>query len=122
MNETYILPFDRFWSWLLTHPNCIIRAGTPEVVLHDDEALHWGFFSEGPNTLVAQLLRGKMVLAELLIDPETVAHVRVVPPESEGEFPFELVGQGDEAEVAIYFFVMIHPFDEEDAGSGAAIH
>src|ERR671935_111677 len=28
------LSFGAFWTWLQAHPNCILRAGTPEVVLY----------------------------------------------------------------------------------------
>ena len=56
------LAFDAFWTWLQAHPNCIIRAGTPEAVLYDDEDLHWHFTAEGSDTLVVQVLRGKRLV------------------------------------------------------------
>jgi len=34
------LSFQAFWTWLQAHPNCILRAGTPEVVLYDDDLLY----------------------------------------------------------------------------------
>ena len=33
------LTFDRFWRWLKRHPNCIVRAGTPDATLFDQEDL-----------------------------------------------------------------------------------
>ena len=42
-----------FWNWLAAHPNCILRAGTPEAVLYDDEEFHWHFAAEGGGTLRA---------------------------------------------------------------------
>ena len=36
MEPPFTLPFEKFWNWLVTHPNCILRAGTPEAVLYDD--------------------------------------------------------------------------------------
>ena len=32
-----VIPFEKFWSWLQVHPNCILGAGTPEVALFDDD-------------------------------------------------------------------------------------
>ena len=29
------LTFEKFWTWLGGHANCIVRAGTPEAVLLD---------------------------------------------------------------------------------------
>ena len=31
------LTFDKFWTWIQAHPNCILRAGTPESVIFDDD-------------------------------------------------------------------------------------
>ena len=35
------LSFDEFWEWLMGHPNCILRAGTPDTILFDDEDFYW---------------------------------------------------------------------------------
>ena len=35
------LAFDRFWRWLKRHPNCILRAGTSDAYLYEQEDLHW---------------------------------------------------------------------------------
>ncbi len=43
------LAFDEFWRWLVLHPNCIVRAGTADSVLYDDDDLHWHFANEGPE-------------------------------------------------------------------------
>ena len=29
MDDPTTLPFESFWTWLSSHPNCILRAGTP---------------------------------------------------------------------------------------------
>jgi hypothetical protein len=39
--------FETFWQWLMRHPNCILRAGSPDAVLYDDEDLHWHFAADG---------------------------------------------------------------------------
>ena len=100
--STPTVSFDTFWNWLLLHPNCVLRAGTPEAVLYDDDDLHWNFASE-QNTLLAQLVRGKRLVGELLIDPEQIAYVQGVAGDREGEFVFDLVVEtrsDDETELA----------------------
>ncbi|MGB6366978.1 MAG: hypothetical protein WBG93_09130, partial [Thermoanaerobaculia bacterium] len=61
-DATPTLSLEAFWSWLLTHPNCIVRAGTREAVIYDDEDLHWHLANEGPETLLVQLVRGKRLV------------------------------------------------------------
>lgn len=119
--EPVTLPFDVFWSWLLAHPNCILRAGTPEVVLYDDEDLHWVFANE-PRYLVAQLLRGKRPMGELLLDPEQVTYVEGQPGEQEGEYVFELISETESDRIATYFFVLVHGYDEEDEIQHSRVH
>lgn len=110
--EPVTLPFDVFWSWLLGHPNCILRAGTPESVLYDDDDLHW-FFATEASFLVVQLMHGKRPLGELFLDPEQVTYVEGQPGEQEGEFVFELISEGETERLATYFFVLVHGYDEE---------
>ena len=119
--EPVTLPFDVFWSWLLVHPDCILRAGTPEVVIYDDEDLHWTFASE-PRYLVAQLLRGKRPMGELLLDPEQVTYVEGQPGEQEGEYVFELISETETDRLATYFFVLVHGYDEEEEIQHARVH
>ena len=116
MESPLTLPFERFWDWLLGHPNCILRAGTPEAVLYDDEDLHWHFASEGVKTLLVQVVRGKLLLGELLLDPEHITYVQEVPSENEGEFVFELIVEAESERFAAYFFVLAHGFDGEGDG------
>ena len=40
------LTFPKFWTWLQGHVNCIVRAGTPEVVLFDHDDFHWTLLAE----------------------------------------------------------------------------
>lgn len=112
------LDFESFWRWLVTHPNCIIRAGTPDSVLYDDEDLHWYFVQESDGTLVVQMLRGKRLLGEFFLDGERVAYVQVVPGEDSEEHTFELVSEIGSDNYASYFFVMTHGFEEEPASAG----
>src|SRR3954465_4711819 len=82
------LSFDKFWSWVQGHANCIVRAGTPEVVLLDHDDFHWTLLTEDAHTLVVQPGRAKDLVGELLVFPAEVAYVQVEPTEVEGEWLF----------------------------------
>jgi hypothetical protein len=116
------LPFDTFWSWLVTHPNCIVRAGTPEAVLYDDEDLHWHFAREEPATLLVQLIRGKRLLGEILVDPEPVSYVQGAAGEEEGEYVFELVSETGSERLAAYFFVLAHGYETLQPFTPGRVH
>ena len=116
------LPFEPFWTWLQAHPNCIIRAGTPEAVLYDDEDLHWHFTVEGSETIVVQVLRGKRLVGELLIGPGDVAYVQAVAGD-EDEYVFELITETETDRIAAHYFVLSHAYEPQDhPGSGRAVH
>jgi len=113
MDEPLTLPFEQFWGWLVSHPNCILRAGTPEAVIYDDEDLHWHFAAEGGTTLLVQLVRGKRLTGELLVEPEQVSYVQGYSGEREGEYVFECVVEGETEQLAAYFFVLTHGYENE---------
>ncbi len=115
------LPVDGFLTWLQSHPNCVLRAGTPEAVLYDDDDLHWHFAAEGSDTMVVQLLRGKQLVGELLVTPGDVAYVQGVAGEEE-EFVFELISETETDRVAAYYFVLAHGYDAQNTGAGRAVH
>jgi hypothetical protein len=115
------LPFDRFWGWLLRHPNCILRAGTPEMALFDDDDLHWHFAAEGPNFYV-QVMRGKRLVGELLIEPERIAYVQATGEEREGEYAFELITESEQERYALYYFVLSHGYDEAETPEKGRTH
>jgi hypothetical protein len=115
MDEPLTLPFETFWSWLVTHPNCVLRAGTPEVILYDDEDLHWHFAAETAQTLLIQVIRGKRLMGEILLEPEQVTYVEGSAGEREDEYLFELVSETEADRVATYFFVLTHGYDGEQA-------
>lgn len=115
MDEPLTLPFETFWSWLVTHPNCVLRAGTPETILYDDEDLHWHFAAEGAQTLLIQVIRGKRLMGEILLEPEHVAYVEGTAGDREDEYVFELVTETESDRVASYFFVLTHGYDGEQA-------
>ena len=116
------LAFDAFWTWLQAHPNCIIRAGTPEAVLYDEENLHWHFTAEGSDTQVVQLVRGKSLVGEMLVAPGDIAYVQGVASEEE-EYVFELISETETERVAAYYFVVSHAYDaQQRPSSGRAVH
>ncbi|HTN50998.1 MAG TPA: hypothetical protein VML50_01240 [Anaeromyxobacter sp.] len=109
------LTFDRFWRWLKRHSSCILRAGTPDTYLYDQEDLHWHLEEDEDRVPTAQLVRGKQILGEVVIEVRDLLYVQVLPdPEGEaGQFLFELVGGGGEEPYAVYHFLLAHGFDEE---------
>ena len=66
------------------HANCILRAGTPEVVLIDHDDFHWTLLTEDEHTHVVQLARAKELVGELLVFPAEIAYVQVEPTETDG--------------------------------------
>jgi hypothetical protein len=115
------LPFETFWTWLQAHPNCIIRAGTPEAVVYDHEDLHWHFTAEGADSFVVQVFRGKQLVGELVLTPADVSYVQGVEGE-EDEYVFDLISESETDRVAAYFFVLSHGYDTSDRPSGRAVH
>ncbi len=116
------LALDDFWHWLVLHPNCILRAGTQDALVYDDEDLHWHFSSEGPETFLVQVLRGKRILGEILIAREHVAYVQAMAGDQEGEFVFELIAENEAERVAAYFFVLSHGYDAEEPSTLRRVH
>jgi hypothetical protein len=117
-----VMPFEKFWKWLQGHPNCILSAGTPEAVLYDDEELHWHFGAEEDGVLLVQVVRGKALLGEIAISPETISYVQ---SESKGEeeYVFECVAETDTEPVAAYHFTLSHDYNaEETVKQGRWVH
>jgi hypothetical protein len=122
MDENPTLTFDVFWKWLMGHPNCILRAGTPEAVLYDDEDLHWHFAQEEPQTLVVQVLRGKLLVGELLLAPDQIAFVQGTTGDQEDEYVFELITETEVDRYPAYFFVLVHGFEDEGEFGPSRVH
>lgn len=122
MNEPLTLTFQDFWTWLLAHPNCIVRAGTPDAVLYDDEDLHWHFAMEDAEHLLVQVLRGKRMVSEMWVLSEAVTYVQALQGEQEDEFLFELVAEDSAQRSVPYYFVMAHSFDGEASFTPGRVH
>ncbi len=115
------LSFDVFWPWLEQHSNCLVRVGTPDAVLYDDDACHW-YAGRDRELLVVQLIRGKRLSGEVVIDPERITYVLPTGEEG-GEHGFEAVYEGETERVASYAFVLTHGMDdEEDGGHPSVVH
>jgi hypothetical protein len=126
-NESPTLSFAQFWSWLIRHPNCILRAGTQDAVVYDDEDFHWHFAVESPDTPLVQIIRGKRLIGELLIARERIAYVQGTTGDVEGEHVFDLVVESEIDQLTAYFFVLSHAYDEtvapaEEFGAGGSVH
>jgi hypothetical protein len=118
------LPFDQFWRWLRQHANCIVRAGTVDTFLYDQDAFHWHLEEDEERNPVVQLVWAKSLVAEMVLDVRDVLYVEATPDESgeAGHFLFELVGGSKEEPYAVYHFVMAHAFEEEGGHGGGLKH
>lgn len=114
MNTT--LTFTEFWPWLIEHANCILRAGTSDSLVYDEEDYHWRFTEEDVRTLLVQVMRGKRPVAELFIEPEHIASVQVTSGER-GEFNFDLLAEVQGQAQVIYYFVLAHGYEPEEQGT-----
>jgi hypothetical protein len=114
------LAFDRFWKFLKQHANCIVRAGTVDTFLYDQEAFHWRLDEDEDRNPVIQLIWAKLLVGELVLDMRDVLYVEATPDEEgeAGNFLFELVGGSKEEPYAVYHVVVAHAF--EDDGEHAA--
>lgn len=117
-----VLSFDTFWKWLQGHPNCIVSAGTPEVVLFDHDDFHWHFGEGEGGVLLVQVIRGKNIVGELVIDPR---HVSYVQSETRGpeEFAFDCIEEATDGPVVACSFVLSHDYDPQEAApQGRWVH
>jgi hypothetical protein len=111
MAEKKPLSFDQFWGWLQRHPNCILRLGAPDAIVHDHDDHHWSFGLENDGTVFVQMARGKRSVAEVFIDPREIAFVTVEHAEGD-EHVFQL---RDATEKTLFYFAMTHEFDEAES-------
>jgi hypothetical protein len=116
------LSFDAFWTWLQSHLHCIVRVATPEAVLFDDDDLHW-YLGPLDGSEVAQVIRGKRLMGEILVDPERVTYVQALGEERSGEFVFEAISETKSERLAAYTFVLTHNLDPDgDPPHTAGVH
>jgi hypothetical protein len=118
------LTFDAFWAWLQEHRNCVLRAGSNDVMLMDNDALHWDFFEEDDGRVVVQSIVGKALVGEAIIERSDILFVQasldVEQPGSQ-TWLFELVGGNKEENFPLFTFLMTHGL-EGAAGHQALKH
>ena len=112
------LRMEAFWAWLREHANCILRAGSADVELHDSDDLHWhleGDFREP----ILELVQGKRILASMYLDTREVAFVQATPSDSTEDKStlFELITTGRDGNYSPYHFLMAHPMDADPANA-----
>ena len=117
------ISFETFWTWITQHPNCLVRVATPDAVLYDDEDFHW-YIGPDQAQLVVQMIRGKRLMGEILVDPERVTYIQTLGEERQGEHVFEAILESTLDRTASYTFVLTHGLDEEAEPSahGRVIH
>jgi len=121
-DSTPTMSFETFWGWVTSHPNCILRAGTRDAVVFDDDDFHWHFSMDGPASLLVQVIRGKRLIGEILIPRQEIAFVQGVLGDHEGEFIFELVSGDESSQSALFFFVLTHGYESEDDLDPRRVH
>ena len=105
------MSFDQFWSWVQSHPNCILRLGTIDSIVYDHEDHHWRFGVEQKGTAYVQMVRGKRIISEVLINPNEITYVSHEAGETGEEYFFDL---HDESHRVLFYFVLSHGTDEEE--------
>ncbi len=109
------LPFEQFWNWLQRHRNCILRVGAGDSYVYDLEQFHWQFSEDDDRNGIVQLAFGKLVIAEIIVDPHGVLCVQTTPDPGDDEPErtlFEVItGAGDDGGVRCHF-LLTHAFDE----------
>ena len=75
------MSFQKFWTWLQGHVNCIVRAGTPEAVLFDHEDFHWTVFAEDETTFLVQVARAQ----DRQVDQDRSPHPPPAPKQPTGQ-------------------------------------
>jgi hypothetical protein len=113
------LTFDAFWRWLAEHRNCVLRVGSNDVMLMDNELLHWDFFDEDDGRAVVQAIVGKALVGEVIIERSDVLFVQASPdleqPGSQA-WNFELIGGSKDENYPLFSFLLTHGME------GAAGH
>ena len=122
MDAPFTLSFKTFWKWLVTHPDCILRGGTLDAVIYDDTDLHWHFADGEKGTLMVQVIRGKRLMGELVLEPEGVAYVQAIPADDQEEHIFELISDDGSDTALVYYFVLTHGYEGEEPPAHGRIH
>ncbi|MFO0595356.1 MAG: hypothetical protein U0228_08630 [Myxococcaceae bacterium] len=105
------LTFDAFWRWVQDHRNCVLRVGSSDVMLMDNELVHWDFFDEDEGRAVVQAIVGKSLVGEVVIERADVLFVQASPdleqPGSQA-WNFELIGGARGENYPLFAFLLSH--------------
>ena len=104
------VPFDEFWEWVQTHYNCILRMGSIDAVLYDDDASHWRMSEVETDQWLVQLCRGKHVAGEIVVSTPLISYVQFFELEA-GEYCYELIREGAGDRECLFHFVLTHTYD-----------
>jgi hypothetical protein len=109
------MPFAGFWEFLKDHANCILGASWGSAALFDEDALHWAVFDQEDHHAVLQLIRGKNLVGELVLDSRQVDEVELGPdPENpqSGHFLAELLSSARAGREVLGHVLMAHGPEE----------
>jgi hypothetical protein len=107
------MTFEKFWAWLKDHANCILRAGSADAYFYDQEDFHWVLSVDAEQNAVVELLRGKRLVADLVIERQDVQFVQSSPDVEQPEHVvFEVISNVQGEAVPIYHFLMSHGVEE----------
>jgi hypothetical protein len=109
------LTFDRFWRWMMDHPNCVVRVGSADATLLDHDDFHWEFMDEEDGNTVIQLVKGKALVGELMISRGDIAFVQAsldVENVTQGYWLFELIGGPKDDSFTIAHVLMSHGIEQ----------
>ncbi len=107
-----------FWRWASIHYNCILRAGSDQCIIYDQSYLHWHLIEEEDDLLIVQVIRGKDLIAELIIDARQVMYVESTI-QDDNNVQFELITDVHGEPVPLYHFLMAHGYED---GEGRSAH
>jgi len=112
------LSLDLFWRWLKIHYNCIVRAGGEGCVVYDQPYLHWHMIEEEDDLYIVQLIKGKDLITEIVIDARQIMYVESSSHEDNNVL-FELIGTIQNEPVSLFHFMMAHGYEEEEERSSS---
>ena len=116
------LTFDQFWRWLSEHSNCVVRAGNGDATLFDADSLHWDFFEDEEGQCIVQVILGKSLVGELVVERTQVLLVQAsadVEAPGSGQWVFELMGGGTKKDDSfpLAYFVLSHGMESQGGHS-----
>ena len=110
MEVAVTLTFEEFWTWVQQHYNCVLRVGTPDAVIFDQETFHWRFLMLEADLWLVQLAQGKNTVAEMAVIPSKVTYVQALPGEAD-DVLFEMISETDQGRDVVNHFVLSHGYD-----------